>query len=191
MTPDDDNGTAYMIPLHLADALMTFQISMPTETDLATLPIIDIKPDGVWSPSTFNETDCGLCLDENLFMPTTLAQMASCTTFSEPLDIDEFQDAHDKLLPNKPIFHEIQTEPLPNNGHFFDPLDSIDDHGCIGRAFHLSLDEKGTIDFVDVDRFLTDLDHTELQGDHEVFDSIAYVSRAAIPNITLPTWVIT
>ena len=47
------------------------------------------------------------------------------------------------------------------------------DLGFIGRAFHLSLDPTVAIDSTDVDRFLMTLDHAELRGDHEDFDSLA------------------
>jgi hypothetical protein len=52
------------------------------------------------------------------------------------------------------------------------------DLGFVGRAFHLSLDPTMAIDSTDVDRFLMTLDHAELRGDHEDFDSLAYVSHS-------------
>ena len=51
------------------------------------------------------------------------------------------------------------------------------DFGFIGRAFHLSLDPMMVIDLVDVDHFLMTLDHAELRGDHEDFDSFTYISQ--------------
>ena len=55
VTPDDEDSMPYTIPLHLHDALMIFTITMPTVEDLATLPIADLTPDGIWTPSDFNE----------------------------------------------------------------------------------------------------------------------------------------
>jgi hypothetical protein len=68
--------------------------------------------------------------------------------------------------------------PLSMTRHFFDPSDSTEHFGFIGRAFHLSLEPSTVIDSVDVDRFLMQLDHAELQGDHEDFVSFAYISKA-------------
>jgi hypothetical protein len=90
-TPDDEGETGYTIPLTLWDALMTFWISLPTEDDRATLPIVDITPMDVWCPSDFNETGKGLGFEDSLFDPPTFAQLA---TKMEPEDPSEtFHDA--------------------------------------------------------------------------------------------------
>jgi hypothetical protein len=186
---------------------MVFPISLPTDEDLATLPIVDITPDGVWCPSEFNETGKGLCFGDSLFDPPCLAQMTNTTVNTATTEL--FHDAVPALLdlptdpdakpmedpdvqptedpdpeprdddPNHYTFHDAQAELLPDDGHFFDPSDGTTDFGFIGRAFHLSLDPTRMIDSMDVDHFLMTLDHMELRGDKEDFDSFAYISRAA------------
>ena len=192
-TTDDEDGTVYTIPLRLCDALMSFAISELTAEDLATLPIVDITPDGVWCPSDFNETGRGLSFTDSGFDPTCFAQLATVDDTATELFHDAVPNIPD-LYPmpttnptpipppctdDDPIFHDAQDHLLPNDGHFFDPADSTEHFGFIGRAFHLSLDPSTVIDSVDVDRFLMQLDHTELRGDHEDFDSFAYISRTA------------
>ena len=54
-----------------------FTITMPTEEDLTTLPLVDIMPDGIWTPSDFNETDPGLSFVDSYFDPPCLAQMVA------------------------------------------------------------------------------------------------------------------
>jgi hypothetical protein len=49
----------------------------------------------------------------------------------------------------------------------------------LSQAFHLTLDATGAIDSFNVDHFLMNLDHAELRGEHETFDSFAYISKAA------------
>jgi hypothetical protein len=44
----------------------------------------------------------------------------------------------------------------------------------------LTIDGTSVLDSIDVDKFLMSVPHDELRGDHETFDSFAYVSRAAI-----------
>ena len=86
-TPDDDGNTVYTIPLRLYDALMAFPISLPTEEDLATLPIVDVTPDGVWCPSDFNETDQGLSFGDSLFDPPCFAHKASTIVHNVVTDL--------------------------------------------------------------------------------------------------------
>ena len=54
-----------------------FTITMPTEEDLTTLPLVDIMPDGIWTPSDFNEPDPGLSFVDSYFDPPCLAQMVA------------------------------------------------------------------------------------------------------------------
>ena len=51
-TPNDEDSMLYAIPLCICDALMTFMITMPTKEDLATLPIVDLTPNGIWTHLT-------------------------------------------------------------------------------------------------------------------------------------------
>jgi hypothetical protein len=76
------------------------------------------------------------------------------------------------------VFHDTQPDLLPDDGYFFDPSDGTVDLGLVGRAFHLSLDLTVAIDSTDVDHFLMTLDHANLRGDNEDFDSLAYVSHS-------------
>jgi hypothetical protein len=69
---------------------------------------------------------------------------------------------------------------FPDGGYFFDPSDSTTDLVLIGHAFHLTLNNTTIIVSIEVDHFLMNVPHEELRGDHEVFDSFAYVSHAAI-----------
>jgi hypothetical protein len=170
---------------------------MPTEEDLATLPIIDITPDGVWVPSAYNETDRGLSFQDPIFDPPVMAQLMTssepiadpiCTTAMPSLQPNEsptpapeiFHDASEHPPIPTEIFHDAPNDLFPDGGHFFDPSDGDDSPGFIGKAFHLTLSGETAIDSVDVDHFLMTLDHAELRGDHEPFDSFAYASRAAI-----------
>jgi hypothetical protein len=180
-TPDDEGEPGYTIPLTLWDALMTFRISLPTEDDLASLPIVDITPPDVWCPSDFNEPDKGLSFDDSLFEPLTFAQLATrapaddtLETFYDALPDPALADPADDLE-----FHDAQSAFFPPDGHYFDPSDSLHDLGFIGRAFHLTLDATSVIDSFDVDHFLMTLDHAELRGEHEEFDSFAYISKTS------------
>ena len=190
-TPDDEGEMGYPIPLTLWDALMTFWISLPTEEDLVTLPIVDITPTDVWCPSDFNKTGKGLSFEDSLFDPPTFAQLATrmepedtSETFHDTLPNLSFEDPGSNPVPTPDndagsVFHDAQTDLLPNDGHYFDPADSLEDIGFLGRAFHLTLDAMSAIDSFDVDHFLMTLDHVELRGEHEDFDSFAYISKAA------------
>ena len=197
-TPDDEGDDSYTIPLRLTAALMTFRITMPTEEDLNTLPVVDITPDGVWVPSDYNEHDHGLSFADSSFNPPCLAQnvtrnlTTTCahttgqtheteflspnpssslpgvsvyTAPSEPTsdasmlpyfrvtptsktfptqdsymsptlptttpDTDDvFHDAH--TGDDDASFHETTSYLLPNEGHFFDPSDSLQTHSFIG-----------------------------------------------------------
>jgi hypothetical protein len=91
-----------------------------------------------------------------------------------------FHDTHEILIPEDPIFHDAKADLLLDDGHLFDPLDSNETCGFISWAFHLSLHQDAIIDSMDVDRFLMDLDHAELRGEQEDFNSFTYVSRAVI-----------
>jgi hypothetical protein len=197
-TPDDEGCPVYTIPLRLCDALMGFPISLPTDDDLANLPIVDITLDGVWCPSDFNETDQGLSFRDSFFDPPCFAQMAttlagdhfhdavpSLTATTSELESAPTADPTSVSIPpvhpppvEDDVFHDTQTDLLPDDGYFFDPSDGTMDLGFVGRAFHLSLDPTMAIDSTDVDRFLMTLDHAELRGDHEDFDSLAYVSHS-------------
>jgi hypothetical protein len=202
-TPDDDEGMSYVIPLHLRDALMTFKISMPTEEDLAMLPIVNITPSGVWVPSDFNDTDRGLSFSNPIFDPISLAQTATqedsadalleaCLTATQDQGLltkakSEFYDAHKDVTPagnpapEESNFHDTTGD--LNQGdelHFFDPSDETESYNFPGKAFHLSINDDKVIDSTTIDSFLSQLDHAKLRGDHEEFDSFAYVSRAVI-----------
>ena len=61
---------------------MTFTITMPTEEDLVTLPLMDLTPDGIWTLSDFNEPDPGLSFVDSYFDSPCLAQMVA-TTFGQ------------------------------------------------------------------------------------------------------------
>jgi hypothetical protein len=165
---------------------MTFMISLPTTDDLATLPIVDITPEGVWIPSAFNKTHCGLSFGDSSF--SSLAQKITChPDLVPPVDTpddqdDIFHDATPLAAPDEPgeVFHDSLADTFPDGGYFFDPLDSTAASVLVGHAFHLTLNCTTIIDSVDVDQFLMSLPHEELRGDHEVFDPFAYVSGAAI-----------
>ena len=61
---------------------MLFTITMPTEDDLVTLPLVDITPDGIWTPSAF-KSDPGLSFVDSYFNPPCLAQMVLSTFAQE------------------------------------------------------------------------------------------------------------
>ena len=58
---------------------MTFTITMPTEENLVTLTLVDLTPDGIWTPSDFNEPDPGLFFLDSSFDSPCLAQMVATT----------------------------------------------------------------------------------------------------------------
>ena len=59
---------------------------------------------------------------------------------------------------------------------FFDLSDSKHKNGFVGLPFHLSLDpDEEVIDSHVIDHFLFKLDHDELCGGNESFDTFAYV----------------
>ena len=203
LTPDDEKGTSYIIPLHLRDALMIFNITMPTEDDLTSLPLVDLTPDGIWTPSDFNEMDPGLSFVDSHFDPPCLAQTIATTSdhtrgdkeltshtgethsMSDPKPdpiTEIFYDAPetpDASTSDDDIFHATSSHTSDTEGlYYFDPSDT--EHGTtfVGRAFHLTLDPQDAIDSHDVDTFLFTLDHDELRGANEAFDTFAYVSHA-------------
>jgi hypothetical protein len=123
ITPDDNDGTPYMIPLCLSNALMTFMISMPTTDDLANLPIFDITPEGVWIPSDFNESHHGLSFGDSSF--SSLAQKVTCHPDPVPpgnVPDDLVNLFHDPVeIPiDEPVFHDSFTDTFPD-GVFFIP----------------------------------------------------------------------
>jgi hypothetical protein len=123
---------------------MTFQISLPTEEDLAMLPIVDITPTDVWCPSDFNKTGKGLSFEVSLFDPPTFAQLATrmepedpLETFHDALQNPPFVDPDSNPVPTPDnddgsFFHDAQADLLPNDGHYFDPSDSLEGIGFIG-----------------------------------------------------------
>ena len=170
VTPGDEDSTPYTIPLHLHDALMTFCIMMPTEEDLTTLPIMDLTPDGIWTPSDFNETYPGLSFVDSHFDPPCLAQIVATsvisTTGEDPgasnMTANSIPDIFYNSIPD--IFYNASdmilddaitqdTHPDMDNLYYFDPsdLDYVPDF--VGHAFHLTLDPNGAIDSHDVDSF--------------------------------------
>jgi hypothetical protein len=114
---------------------MTFPISLPSEEDLATLPMIDITPDGVWCPSNFNETEKGLSFTDSHFDPPCFAQLSTTTAGDnmrlEDVDDNVFHNAVQDLPttespsniePGDPsIFKDAQDNLLPDAGHFLIP----------------------------------------------------------------------
>ena len=203
ITPDDENGTSYIIPLRLRDALMTFNITMPTEDDLTTLPLVDLTPDGIWTPSDFNKTNPSLSFVDSSFDPPCLAQTVATTSDQAvgdhrlasdtgegqrtpdptPDPITEiFYDAPDTLdepIPNDDIFHATSSNTSDMDGlYYFDPSDIEHGDTFMGRAFHLTLEPQDAIDSHDVDTFLFTLDYDELRGTNEEFNSFAYMSCA-------------
>lgn len=178
VTPSDDGGEGYTLPLALSDALMTIQITMPTSDDLETLPIVDITPEGVWVPSEYNDDHPGLSFGDTCFLAQT-SQSSPCPNEPNPADV-----FHDAIEPNDDAtdtFHHVgDSVPFPDGGHYFDPADYTEGSDTCGRAFHLTLDGKTSVTSDLVDQFLMSISHEELRGDHETFDSFAYVSRAAI-----------
>jgi hypothetical protein len=87
----------------------------------------------------------------------------------------------DHFEPGKDLhFFDAQGDLDPQGLHYFDSSDHIAGFGFIGHAFRLSIDYNKVIDSANVLKFLMKLDHAELRGENEDFDSFAHVSRAAI-----------
>ena len=177
---------------------------MPTEDNLTTLPLVDLTPDGIWTPSDFNETDPSLSFVDSSFDPPCLAQTVTTTSDQAGGTIDSHpiqgrvnicQTPH--LTPSRRFSMMLQTHwmnPFPmmtssmaatsfntsdmDGLYYFDPSDI--EHGDTfgGCAFHLMLEPQDAIDSHDVDTFLFTLDYDELRGTNEEFNSFAYVSCA-------------
>jgi hypothetical protein len=182
VTPCNDGKPGYTIPLSLSDALMTIQISLPTSAELETLPIVDITPEGVWVPSEYNDGHPGLSFGDSCFLAQT-SQTTPSIPITKQEDADVFHDAIGEDSPDTgpPTFHDVSGDnPFLDGGHYFDPADSTFDHDHPGRAFHLTLDGSIKIPSESVDHFLMTLSHEELRGNNNVFDSLTYISRAAI-----------
>jgi hypothetical protein len=154
----------YTIPLELPSALMTMHIAMPTEHDLASLPIVNITSAGLWVPSNHNKTDFGFSFADTDFEFTQNAQ----TSTTDPLEHETFFDSQSTHTKDQPVTKD-------DNTIFHDTCDDMDT-----KAFHLSIDYDKIIDSATVDSFLGQLNYAELRGDHEEFDTFAYASCAAI-----------
>jgi hypothetical protein len=79
VTPDDDGKSSFVIPLRLLSALMTFKISLPTDHNLETLPMVDITSPSLWVPSDFNKNNHGLTFPDPSFEPAWVAQTTAQT----------------------------------------------------------------------------------------------------------------
>ena len=85
----------------------------------------------------------------------------------------------DESTPDDDIFHATSSHTSDTDGlYYFDPSDIEHGGTFVGHAFHLTLDPQDAIDSHDVNTFLFTLNHDELRGANEAFDSFAYVSRA-------------
>jgi hypothetical protein len=143
---------------------MMMPIVMPTEHDLASLPIVDITSAGLWVPSGHNETDFGFSFADTNFDSTRTAQISTM----DPLDNETFFDSQSTHTEDQPVTDDDDTV-------FHDANDDLDT-----KASHLSIDYKKIMDSETVDSFLGQLDYAKLRGDHEEFDTFAYASCAAI-----------
>jgi hypothetical protein len=187
---------------------MTMNISLPTEHDLETLPIVDITSPGMWMPSEHNEVDHGLSFHDPIFDPSRIAQTVvqhhefSQITTTPTLDtgkgtptkdarMDGDKRRNERMPTRTPGSIEDPTAEPPDLDEdlpFFDAVETLDPDGprpdaplSESLAFHLSIDyDKVILASSDVDAFLEQLDYTELRGDNEEFDTFAYASRAAI-----------
>jgi hypothetical protein len=166
-TPDDEGTDGYTIPLELHSALMMMPIDMPTEHDLATLPIIDITSAGLWVPSDHNETDFGFSFADTNFDSTRAAQNLTM----DPLDTETFFNSQSTHTDDQPVTNDFSVD----NTVFHDARNDLDT-----KAFHLSINYDKIMDSATVDSFLGQLNYAELRGDHEEFDTFAYASCAAI-----------
>jgi hypothetical protein len=97
---------------------MTFAISMPSEDDLASLPIIDITPPGLWIPSDFNESDKGLSFLDPLFDSHSLAQAVTRVHLDEePAPVPDACPADEprttSIPEEQPIFHDSLEDLIP------------------------------------------------------------------------------
>lgn len=117
----------YDLTTQACDALMNFFISLPSEEDLAMLPIVNITPVDIWCPSNFNEI-MGAQFQIVTLDPPTFAQLA--TRMGPENTLEVFHDAIQDVLfqgtglnpqPNdgndNSVFHDAQTNLLPDNGH--------------------------------------------------------------------------
>jgi hypothetical protein len=143
---------------------MAMPIAMPTEHDLASLPIVDITSTGLWVPSDHNETNFGFS-----FMNTNSEFIRNAQTFTtDTLENERFFDSQSTHPEDQPVSDDDDTA-------FYDACDDM-----ATKAFHLSIDYDKIIDSETVDSFLGQLDYAELRGDHEEFDTFAFGSCAAI-----------
>ena len=184
---------------------MTFTITMPTEEDLAPLPIADLTPNGIWTLSDFNETDPSLSFVDSYFDPPCFAQTVATTLMQggedgldnipmmnvtsnagedpsaskimDNLIPDIFYDTSD-LTPDDEIFQDKHYD--MDGLYYFDPSDLDHVTDFMGHDFHLTLDPDDAIDSHDVDKLLFMLGYDELRGAHEAFNSFAYVSQTAV-----------
>ena len=144
---------------------MTFNITMPTKDDLTTLPLVDLTPDGIWTPSDFNETDPRLSFIDSYFDPPCLAQTVATTTdqargkkgltsntgesqsMSDPTSdpiTEIFYDVPDTLdehTPDDDIFHATSSDTIDMDSlYYFDPFNI--EHGntfMVRKVYHSHL----------------------------------------------------
>jgi hypothetical protein len=164
-TPDDEGEETHIIPLRLTNALMTFAITLPMNDDLDNLPIVDLTPEGTWIPSHHNDCPQALSFGEPYF----LAQTAHAQTV--PVARHNSEDTN---LRADDIFNDAHKTLLPDGRHYLDPS-NLYTNVPLGKTFHLTM-----IPTTQVDQFLINLSYEERRGDHETFNSFAYVSQAAI-----------
>ena len=162
---------------------------------------MDITPDGIWTPSDFNEPDPGLSSVDSYFDPPCLAQMVVTTIMQEgegegptsntgedpstPGPTEDtlyktFYDMQTDSPHDEDVFHVTSPEARDTDDlYYFDPSDNEHASDFMGRTFHLTLEPHNAINSHDVDIFLFTLDYNKIRGAHEDFDSLAYVSHAA------------
>jgi hypothetical protein len=155
-TPDDDRKNSFVIPLRLRAALMTMRISLPTEHDLETLPIVDITSPGLWMPSEHNEINHGLSFEDPIFVPyhaaqhtanhgttatlhslasgelipTTDVRLGHTTRGRTTTRLDESRTPEPPSITTRPGADPTPTPLDPDIPlHFFDARDELDLHG--------------------------------------------------------------
>jgi len=188
----DDNNT--IILMEVRGALAMYQHWEPTKSDIEKLRKHFATAIGPWEPQCYYDGKPTMDIMGMEWMSFHTAwehghppektnnNTEGVNTVQEPLTVTA-------LDPNKKVMYDPPSE-TPNEPYFIDALqhESEDENPLLfvvakeqmkprewlGKAFHLSIDYSSFLCHPEVDTFLDHLDHDELMGHNEPFDTLAF-----------------
>jgi len=191
----DDDDT--IIPMEVRGALAMYQHWEPSNDDVEKLKRHFATAIGPWEPHQYYNRKPTMDIMGSEWMSFHAAREKEQPSGATHIAVDNGAKKHPltKIVidhnqsvintppsetPNEPFFIDaLQYEGEDENPLLYvDAKEQMKPRECLGKAFHLSIDFSSFICDPDVDTFLDHLDHDELMGHNEPFDTLAFAIRA-------------